>query len=273
MLSCSTEYGDLLISKSTDGGKTFPAPVCLLRGSNGKNGNDGVHKNPQNILVYSGRLYNTLEWGSWSNKEYSHAAMVMSCDVHDDLLVPENWSFTSPRKFDPNFAPELSRLPNCTTTIEGTLVADPQNRLLNLMRFGGDRCALVYEVDTRDHEAMLQYLRWTPFPANRSKFMIKKDTLSGRYYSIASRLKDHVSKYSRNLLSLMSSEDLEHWNVVCDLLDYSHADPQEVGFQYVDFEFEGNDIIFLCRTALNHAHTFHDSNYSTFHRIRNFRNL
>ncbi len=272
MLSCSTEYGDLLIGKSTDGGKTFSAPVCLLRGSNGKNGNNGVHKNPQNIFVHNGRLYNTLEWGAWANKVYCHAAMVMSCDVNDDLLVPENWSFSPPRKFDPNFAPEVSHLPQCTMTIEGTLVVDPQNRLLNVMRFGGDRCVLAYEVNTKDHEAELSYSHCIPFPANLSKFTIKYDGVSKRYYSVASRLHESINT-CRNLLSLMASDDLSSWYVIADLLDYSDQNPQEVGFQYVDFEFEGDDIIYLCRTALNNAHNFHDSNYSTFHRIQNFRKI
>ena len=273
MLSCSTEYGDLLIGKSNDGGKTFSSPVCLLRGSNGKAGNNGVHKNPQNIVVYNGRIYNTLEWGTWHNKEYCHAAMVMSCDVNDNLLDPQSWSFTPPRKFDPNFAHEVSHLPYCTMTIEGTLVTDPENRLLNVMRFGGDRCVLAYEVNTKEHEAILEYSHCIPFPANHSKFMIKKDPQSGKYYSIASRLKDGVPNFTRNLLSLMSSDDMKNWSVACDLLDFSHTDPNEVGFQYVDFEFEGEDIIYLCRTAINCAHNFHDANYSTFHRIKNFREL
>ena len=273
MLACSTEYGDLLIGKSIDGGKSFSAPVCLLRGSNGKSGNSGVHKNPQNIVVYNGRLYNTLEWGTWHNKEYCHAAMVMSCDINEDLLVPENWSFTYPRKFDPHFAPELSHLPYCTMTIEGTLVKDPENKLLNIMRFGGDRCVLAYEVNTVDHDAILEYSHCISFPANHSKFMIKKDIQTNKYYSIASRLKENVPNFTRNLLSLMSSEDMKNWSVVCDLLDYSDTDPNQVGFQYVDFEFDGNDIIYLCRTAFNNAHNFHDANYSTFHRIKNFRKL
>ena len=74
MLGCSTEYGDLLIGRSTDGGKTFGAPVTLLRGSNGKAGHCGVHKNPQPIFCHKGRLYGTLEWGAWANKEFCHAA-------------------------------------------------------------------------------------------------------------------------------------------------------------------------------------------------------
>jgi hypothetical protein len=38
MLSASTEYGDLLIGRSLDGGFTFGEPTVLLRGGNGKNG-------------------------------------------------------------------------------------------------------------------------------------------------------------------------------------------------------------------------------------------
>ena len=58
-----------------------------------------------------------------------------------------------------------------------------------------------------------------------------------------------------------------------DIFDYRDCSPWKVGFQYVDFEFDGDDIIFLCRTAINNANSYHDSNYSTFHRIKNFRNL
>lgn len=272
MLSCSTEYGDLLIGKSTDGGKTFSAPVCLLRGSNGKNGNSGVHKNPQNMLVHNGRLYTTLEWGAWANKEYCHAAMVMSCDINDDLLDPESWHFSQPKKFEPN-APELAELSCCTMTIEGTIVLTPEGKLLDIMRFGGEKCVLAYSVDTENHDAPLRYSHCIPFPANRSKFMIKYDALSQKYYTIASRILDGAHERSRNVLSFMASADLQNWQVICDLIDYRHCDFMDIGFQYVDFEFEGNDIIYLCRTAMNKPHNFHDSNYSTFHRIKDFRAL
>ena len=272
MLSCSTEYGDLLIGKSTDGGKTFSAPVTLLRGSNGKKGNTGVHKNPQNIFRYNGRIYETLEWGSWANKVYSHAAMVMSCDENDDLLVPENWSFSDPRPFD-RFDSSLENLPMHTMTIEGTLTVDTDGKLVNIMRFGKYQTALVYAVNTEDHEAQLTYKRCMPFPGNYSKFMIKYDEVSKKYYSIATRVYDREHTSDRNLLSFVCSDDLREWSVICDLYDHRHEDRQKVGFQYVDFEMEGEDIIYLCRTAINNARNFHDANYSTFHRIENFRKL
>ncbi|MBQ8439333.1 MAG: hypothetical protein IJX19_01610 [Clostridia bacterium] len=272
MLACSTEYGDLLIGKSTDGGKTFSAPVTLLRGSNGKNGNTGVHKNPQNIFHHGGRIYETLEWGAWADKSLCHAAMVMSCDENDDLLNPESWRFTEPVKFG-HFAPELEHLPIPTMTIEGTLTRSPEGKLLNIMRFGSYHKAIVYEVNTEDRDAPLTYSRCMEFPANYSKFMIKHDERSGCYYSVATRTCSPEDAKHRNLLSLLSSKDLMQWDVVCDLFDYRDQDPKLVGFQYVDFEIEGDDLIYLCRTALNGANSYHNSNYITFHRVKNFRDL
>lgn len=270
MLACSTEYGDLLISKSCDGGKSFSSPVTLLRGSNGKNGGEGVHKNPQNIVIKNGRLYNTMEWGSWANKAYCHAAMVMSCDLKDDLLNPASWSFSEPRRFD-HFSKELTELPLRTMTIEGTLVIDPAGKLLNIMRFGKYGKAIVYEVDEKNPHAPLSYDRLMDFPANLSKFMIKYDEATGRYFSIATRLYDPEIPKARNLLSLMTSKDLVTWEVVCDLYDFRDRDHKLTGLQYVDFEFDGEDLIYLCRTAFNGANTYHNSNYVTFHRIENFR--
>ena len=272
MLACSTEYGDLLIGKSSDGGKSFCAPVSLLRGSGGKNGAEGVHKNPQPPVCYNGRLWGTLEWGAWANKEYCHAAMVMSCDENADLLDPASWHFTAPLPFD-RFAPELEELPLCTMTIEGTLVVAPDGRLLNVMRFGRYGKALAYEVNLKDPDAPLTYSHCIDFPANLSKFTMRYDPVSGRYYSVATRLYDPERPKARNLLSLMSSPDLLHWEVVCDLYDYREDDPRLIGFQYVDFWMEGEDILFLCRTAMNGANSYHNSNYSTFDRIKGFRGL
>lgn len=277
MLACSTEYGDLLIGKSTDGGKTFTAPVALLRGSNGKNDNEGVHKNPQNLLIYDGRIYETLEWGSWGNGEYYHAAMIMSCDINDDLLIPQNWTFSEPLKYDPTWPGTVDG--EARGTIEGTLCVSPNGKLYNIMRYNIMKAnppyglVLAYEVNTRSPEAPLQYSHAIKMPCNNSKFMIKYDAESQKYYTICTRIDCEARIHRRNLLSFMCSSDMDHWELICDLLDGRDMDIEKVGFQYVDFEFDGDDIIFLCRTALHNSHNFHDANYSTFHRIPNFRNL
>jgi len=274
MLSVSTEYGDLLIGKSTDGGKTFGAPVALLRGSSSMY-EMGVHKNPQNMVYHNGRIYGTLEWGAWTTG--GHAAMVMSCDVNDDLLVPENWHFSKPLRYNCDWegVPDGESHGN----LEGTLVVFPDGHLYDVMRYDmrylrPDRgLILAYKVNEEDFDAPLEYSHAIKFEANSSKFMIKKDQKTGRYYTIASRQTPERAQWARNLLSLMSSEDMENWEVVCDLMDYRDRDQQYTGFQYVDFEIEGDDIIYLCRTAINRPHNYHDSNYSTFHRINNFRNI
>ena len=271
MLSVSTEYGDLLIGKSEDGGKTFSAPVCLLRGANGKKGYSGIHKNPQPVVSYNGRLYNTLEWGSWLDKGYFHGAMVMSADENSDLLDPESWRFTPPVVHDLNWkgaAPDGK-----AGNIEGALVVAPDGKLYNYMRYQtqAEKKILVYAVP-EDPDAPIEYSHPVSFDGNLSKFMIKFDEISGRYYSIISRRIDSP-KTARNLLSLVASENLSDWNLVCDLIDRRYDDPKMVGFQYVDFEIEGDDILYLSRTAMNQAKNYHDANYSTFHRLENFRSL
>lgn len=268
MMAVSTEYGDLLIGKSTDGGKTFCEPSVLLRGGNGKNGEAGVHKNPQPVIEFDGRIWNTLEWGAW--RRGYHAPMVMSAPIESDLLEPESFTFSEPIKYNP----EWNGLPkgNSTGNIEGCLV-EYQGNLYNMMRYDMKTTVpnfgkiISYQVDTQNPEAPLQYHKCIDFPANHSKFVIRYHERSRKYYSLASRILDGSHTSARNILSLMASEDLEHWEIVRDVIDYRKEDPSRIGFQYVDFIIEGNEILYLCRTAMNRAHSFHDSNYLTFGRI------
>ena len=132
---------------------------------------------------------------------------------------------------------------------------------------------LAYRVDTEHPEAPLAYDHAIPLPGNHSKFMIRQDPETGLYYTIISRIRGPEHTGDRNLLSFLRSADCERWELVCDLIDRRNEDPWYTGFQYVDFFFEGDDILWLCRTALNGAHNFHDANYSTFHRIKDFRKL
>ena len=111
------------------------------------------------------------------------------------------------------------------------------------------------------------------FPGNNSKFDVLRDPQTGKYYTIFNRIFDPTLIHARTVLSLAVSDDLQSWTVLTDLLDYSAEDPRAVGVQYVSFLFDGDDILFLCRTAVNHARNFHDTNYSTFHRIPDFRSI
>jgi hypothetical protein len=43
-----------------------------------------------------------------------------------------------------------------------------------------------------------------------------------------------------------------------------------VGFQYLDWQFDGEDIIAVCRTSWDGIN-YHDANHITFHRLQHFR--
>ena len=277
MIACSTEYGDLLIGKSTDGGKNFGTPTVIARGSGGKKGREGFHKNPQNVMYYNGRIYNTVEWGSWSNHDLFHAAMVISCDENDDLMVAENWHLSEPLPYDPTWPGTVDG--HAGATLEGTLTVAPDGNLYNVMRYSINPAAkpnhgrvLAYKVNDKDPDAPLEYSHAINFNGNDVKFMIKYDEVGKKYYSIVN-YRPLSGSVGRTMLALMSSPDMENWSLTKILFDFSKEDQKKVGMQYVDFTIEGDDIIYLSRTAMNNAANFHDANYSTFHRIENFRNL
>lgn len=275
MFGCSTEYGDMLIGKSSDGGKTFTEPVVLYRGGNGKNGQPGLHKNPQPVVNYNGRIWNTAEWGSWG-KGY-HAVMVTSADENSDLLNPDSWTFSEPVKYESGWEglPEGESNGN----IEGCPVIAPDGKLYSIMRYDMTKLtpnygiAMLYEIDTEKPDEPMRFSKPSFLPGNHSKFEVKFDDVSKYYYTIVSRIRGPEYTNDRNLLSLMRSKDLINWELVRDLIDRTDCAPSHTGFQYVDFLIEGEDILFLCRTAVNNAWNYHDSNYSTFHTIENFRNL
>ncbi len=220
LISASNEYGDLLIGKSTDGGNTFPAPSVLLRGSC-CNKKAGVHRSPQNILYYKGRLYVTFEWGAW--REGYHAAMYMSCDENADLLSADSWTITHPLKYDESWkGVAVGHSAGC---IEGTPVIAPDGRLLNIMRYDTPNTVpnyglvLAFEIDTENPSAPLEYSHAIKLPGNMSKFMIQKDEKTGEYYTIISRITDGTKIRDRSLLSLMKSKDHDNWDLVYDIFD------------------------------------------------------
>lgn len=82
----------------------------------------------------------------------------------------------------------------------------------------------------------------------------------------------------RNRLSACRSPDLRSWSVVNTLLvDDVETDPAEsvrlTGVQYVDWQFDGEDIIYLVCAAYDGARGWHDANRIVFGRLEGFRAL
>jgi hypothetical protein len=126
---------------------------------------------------------------------------------------------------------------------------------------------------------MLKSRHSIDFPGGCKKFTIRLDAKSHKYWSLVNHVPPSQQgsnpERTRNTLALTFSTDLRHWTVQSIVLQ--HPDPENHAFQYVDWQFEGDDIIAVSRTAfddgLGGAHNQHDANYLTFHRFKNFRGL
>jgi hypothetical protein len=213
------------------------------------------------------------EWGAWA-RGY-HAASVASVSVDSDLLNASNWTFAEPIRYDKNWhgVPKGESAGN----IEGMLVT-VNGELHNLMRYSMDKLErkwgliVDYKVNTDVPEAPLEYVGCIEYPCNNSKFAIVYDNISENYISIGSRIYDGEKLHARDLLSLLVSKDCKRWRVAWDEIDMRGIDSRAIGFQYVSMEIDGEDLIYQCRTAMNNARNYHDTNYATFHRVKDFRN-
>jgi hypothetical protein len=273
-------HGTVLIRKSLDGGKTWTQPTnrengVLLTGE--------FHCAPMPVVEYQGRLWRPMETAhgpilQWGKR---YGAMVMSAPVDADLLNAKSWQASAPILYDSTY-----NNGDFGGWLEGNFVVDPQGKMWNMLRVGNrkswdEKAAMVGiapDGKTLDFDPQTGFI---PFDGGSKKFVIKYDTTSGKYWTLANVVRDKYRKQFpnknpsnvRNTLVLKSSKDLINWKEEKTILQ--HDDMVHHGFQYVDWSFEGNDIIVLSRTAYfdgkDNAHNNHDANYLTFHRIKNFR--
>ena len=76
----------------------------------------------------------------------------------------------------------------------------------------------------------------------------------------------HAATAHRGAMSSpLPIDDLIHWTIVKDLINYSHLSSDFTAFQYPTAFIEGDKLIVVSRTAFNKCANFHDSNYITFH--------
>ena len=128
--------------------------------------------------------------------------------------------------------------------------------------------------NARHPEAPLKFHKFINMPSgSNSKTYIIYDDVSDLYVAIGNICVDESTPGQRNVLALEYSHDLYDWHIATLLLDYRDCSPKEVGFQYIYFIIDGDDLLYLSRTSLNGARNFHDANYSVFHRVENFRAL
>ncbi len=266
LMGMNGEYGDLLLYKSKDEGKTFSKPIVILPGGNRNIG--GPHKAPMPIVNYNKRLWTAIEYGSWNIG--GHASGVVSIDISDNFMVANNWVITPFLPYNEQWKGTVAS--GIQGYLEGNVVIKPDGSLCNILRYstGSDYKnygkAILLSIDKDNPSKELSFNKVINFDGNNSKFIIRFDNKTKKYYTIVNRA-DEENTRKRNKVVLMSSKDLITWEDEALLLDYSEyeEDYTLVGFQYIDFIFHEEKILYVSRTAINGAINFHDSNCITFH--------
>lgn len=269
------QYGDMVIRKSLDGGRGWTEP---RDGATGVLRRGRFHCAPQPVLLHDGRIWRAMEDAEGGGGWGAHfRAFVMSAPVDADLLNAASWISTEPLGRDASWLDGKFQ-----GWLEGNAVAGPGKRVLDVLRvayYPGDKVAAITISDDGKTAAFDPRTGFLDLPGGATKFTIRFDPKSRLYWTLVNwpapgdRTQEAAS--IRNTLALARSADLRTWEVRSIVLH--HPDVKHHAFQYVDWVFDRDDLAFVSRTAWDDdaggAHSFHDANFMTFHRVRNFRKV
>jgi arylsulfatase A-like enzyme len=281
LMGTTHHHGRIVIRRSGDGGATWTTPDSAASGLLTESGE--YHTAPVPVLVHGGRVWRAFEdagggteWGT------RYRAMMLSAPVEADLLARESWTFSNPLPRDASWLGGRFH-----AWLEGNVVADADGRVLDVLRVDAvdaERAAVV-EISPDGRRATFDPATgFVGFPGGAKKFTIRRDPRSevgGRepvWWTLASAVapvdagRGHPAAI-RNTLVLMRSKDLRRWEPRSIVLH--HPDVARHAFQYVDWQFDGDDLVAVSRTAHDDdaggPPRAHDANYLTFHRIVDFR--
>lgn len=281
-LGTSKHHGNTIIRESKDNGATWTNPTD---GEHGLLITGEYHCAPVPLIEHNGRLWRAMENAEGIVKKWGkrYGAFMMSAPLDADLMLASSWTSS-------NVLPYDSTMLNghFGAWIEGNAVVTPDGKMLDILRVD-DRSTLeekaaYVQISADGKTASFDpNTGFVPFPGGSKKFTIRYDPKGKKYWTLTNHIPEDVKAANlgknpaslRNTLALYSSDDLKTWTYRSTLLH--HPDVVKHGFQYVDWLFEGKDLIFLSRTAFDDeeggAHNNHDANFLTFHRINNFRKI
>lgn len=272
LMGTDKHHGRMVIRSSEDSGGTWSEPAVLLDGQ--------WHTAPMPAVEHGGRLWRAVEDAHTSAKwGERYRARMMSASVSDDLLDPSSWTVSNAIAGDPTWLEN-----DFAAWLEGNAVVAPDGGVVNVLRVDTSRLpekAAMVRLSKDGRTASFDPRRdFLDLPGGSKKFTIRKDPEGPGYWTLASIIPERHHGAGRpaairNTLALLHSDDLRSWEVRSILL--YHPDVVRHGFQYVDWQFDGEDLIAACRTAWEDAEggarNHHDANFMTFHRWRSFRTL
>ncbi|HOH42833.1 MAG TPA: sialidase family protein [Candidatus Hydrogenedentes bacterium] len=279
LLAVEKHHGAIVIRRSDDEGAHWTEPLDAHSGRLTPS-EEQYHTAPGPVIEYKGRLWRAFEdamggirWGE------RYQALMMSAPVDADLLNASSWTFSNPLPRDPLWLDGTFG-----GWLEGNAVVDPSGAIVNVLRVDTpgypEKAALVTVSEDGSAVSFDPCSGFIDFPGGAKKFTIRHDPESGFYWTLSSIVQEQYVGTERparirNTLAPMRFPDLRQWEVRAIILH--HPEVEHHGFQYVDWQFEGNNLIAVCRTAYDDdeggARNNHDANFMTFHRIMDFRTL
>lgn len=261
--------GKMVIRKSDDAGDTWTDVTGPHQGL--IVGEDGYHTAPTPLVVHNGRIWKGFEFSSEPDRK-TWRVFVLSAPVDANLLDRDSWTFSEQIDTWTDYQ-----------WIEGNMVISPNGEVVDILRTNDktrkregyleedEPVAVVHVSEDGTKLSHNKDQDLVPFPGGGAKFTIKRDTQSSNYYALVNP--QNSPELYRNVLSLTMSTDLKSWKIVKELI--RHPEPTYHAFQYVDWDFDGDDIVYASRTAyddgLGGANRAHDANYMTFDRVERFR--
>ncbi len=296
LMGVKNAFQEIRIVRSTDKGKNWTVPIdsntgILLSGR--------YHTAPVPVVIYNNRIWRSFEDSPSPTDERDFHSFVISAPIDSDLLKASSWTKSDSLRLDESWI-------NATDPhwLEGNVVVKPGGGLINFMRIeaynnasipfaltgsaaGKKRFQTAMKINISTDGKYMSFDNnssdFVDFPGAESKFTIRYDSISNKYWTIVNKISNTSdSTYNtylwqpnqRNVLMLMSSSDLVTWDSCYKVIRWNEGrkmtNRDVFGFQYADWQFEGDDIVAVSRTAW-YGKWYHDANMVTFHRIENFR--
>jgi len=272
IMGTDKHHGHIIIRRSTDRGETWTAASLLTP-------RDNYHTAPTPVIEHNGRIWRAFEDASggaqWGVR---YIPIMLSAPANSDLLDSANWTFSETIARNTNWLDG-----KFSAWLEGNAVLTPDHKIVNILRVEvptfPEKAALISIADDGKTARFDPATDFIDFPGGAKKFTIRFDPPSHAYWTLATvvpkEFQNGKPNPTRNTLALMKSANLRDWEIRKIILQ--HPDAKTHGFQYPDWQFDGDDMIAVIRTAFDDdeggAHNFHDANYMTFHRLQNFRTL
>ena len=165
------------------------------------------------------------------------------------------------------------------TAVEGNALPMPDGGVGVMLRLDPkepsepyfNKAALVRE-DSSDSEAPLVFDQIVDLPCGiRHKFCIQREPTGLGYIALCN---ENTADYGgRGVLCVAISQDLISWQTVHRIVDVREDERcgKDDAYSYPDFDFDGEDLVIVARTAANGQKNSHDNNYVTFHRLGNYK--